>query len=244
MSKTTFDKIRWKWALRFYEAEQAIWHTRAFQQFCRKERNQVKKELEGRLQAFAKKPESAREIYEQALLETPFEEALQEALKSAFLRTNKANDIQSRLDSRGLAPHETAIYFNRKLHLGPEGGEHHQGGEQFIELRIDLTFPKERIRAEFEPILNEWHPRVKQRPRPPRGTKIMDLDEIDLMYRAYDLVEANLSQGETKEQSVIKATQALYSKARAIRLDPPAEDKRYQQVLRWHEKVNEIIGDL
>jgi hypothetical protein len=154
-----------------------------------------------------------------------------EDLKSDFLQTPKGRQVMSRL--KGLKPHEMAISWDRKLLA-----------EKFLSLRINLTFPKERIRAEFEDILNEVHPRVK-RTIPPRGAAIMELDDIKLMYRAYNLVEEFLAQGNNEHQSIHEATLKLYTKVRRPRLaNPPAEDRRYQQVRRWHEKAKRIINDL
>ena len=83
-----FERIIDNRALRHHEAEQAIWHTKAFRQFCQSDKDRVKKDLDARLQTFAQKPESDREIYEQGWLETPPDEALGEALKRPFSKRN------------------------------------------------------------------------------------------------------------------------------------------------------------
>ncbi|MFZ5451384.1 MAG: hypothetical protein ACOZF2_05875 [Thermodesulfobacteriota bacterium] len=213
MPKITFDMIKTVWGLRFYEAMQAIWHTRAFQQFCQTDREQVIKDLRDRLKTFSQKPKNAREKYEQEWLELPFEEALEEALKSAFLETLKAQQVMSRLE--GLDAHKTAIYCERKLF-----------DEKYISLRIDLTYPKERLRAEFESILSEWHHCVERPSTPRRGAAVMDTDEIERMFQAYALVEEHLAQEEGVHQSVLQATIKLYTKKRRPSLkNPPASDK-------------------
>jgi hypothetical protein len=105
---------------------------------------------------------------------------------------------------------------------------------------VDLTFSKERIRAEFEHyILNKLHPKVQRPPTPDRGDGIpKDPNEIDQMCRAYNLVEEHLAKGLNEHESVLHATLRLYTNKRKPRLEyPPSNDKRYQQVKRWHRRL-------
>ena len=240
MPKTTYNMITREWVLRHHEAYEAIWRTRAFRQFCKRDKDRVKKQVEDRRYALSQKPKEDREANEPAWLDLPFDEAVDMALRSAFLETNEAQIIQDRLDSKGLGLHRGAIAVNPKLIPGP------QAGEQYISFLVDLAFPKERLRAEFEHILDEWYPRVQRPPVSPRGAKIfLNTDDIDRMYRVYDLVEEHLAQGDTRHESVLKATIQFYTKVRRPRLEtPPASDKRYQQVMRWHQKVKDLIGEL
>lgn len=228
----TYEQIINESALRHYEAFEAIWHTRLFRQFCEQEKSRIKEDLESRLQTLSQKSAKDREVYEQALLELSFDEALNEALRSAFLGTFSGKQVMARLP--GLDFHEGAIGGGRELLVG-----------QYLLLHINLARPKNLIKAEFENILDKMHPCVKQLSHPPRGGAIRNPDEIDTMFRAYDLVEEHLAKGDNNHQSVLAATLQLYTKVRLPRLkNPPAEDKRYQQVFRWHKRAKEIIPNL
>ncbi|MGO9620769.1 MAG: hypothetical protein ACLPT6_05120 [Desulfobaccales bacterium] len=239
MPKTTYNMMTREWGLRHHEVYEAIWHTRAFRRFCERTLDRVKQEVADRRSALSQKPAEDREAHEAAWIDLPFDEAVDMALRSAFLETNEAQIIQDRLDLMGLGMHRGAIAVNPKLIPGP------QAGEQYISLLVDLAFPKEHLRTEFEHILDEWRPRVQQPPAPPRGTAIMEMTDINLMYRAYDLVEEHLAQGDTRHESVLKATLQFYTRTRRPRLkEPPVNDKRYQQVKRLHDRVKSIIGDL
>jgi hypothetical protein len=233
--KETFASIREKQGLRDYLAFEAVWHTRTFKQFCQKNRDRVTGELSTRLREISRKPRQERSELEQAWQELPFGEVLNETLRSEFLKTYKGKQVLSRLEV--FEWRERAISYSSKeknLLMG-----------KLLELRINLTFPKERIRAEFEHMLNEMHPKVERPPTPTRGGGVMKPGDIERMYQAYGLVEARLAQGENISQSVLQATLQIYTKARQPRLKKPSvEDPRYQQVLRWHQKVKDIIGDL
>jgi hypothetical protein len=290
MSDRTFEGLMIEMALRYYEAEEAIFHTKAFRQFCQTDRDRIKKELEDLIQIIAQKKKRNRKPYEQILLENAsvqsisqkpesdrtdfekwllkspfnnmFEYELHEELKAAFRKTTQYDNILSKLNPhsvRDLFPKECAISYDHKLHRGII---HHYNPqlrpwerlpdepidsfiECFLLLRLNLMFPKKQILAEFNHILNEWHDKVKQRDRPPRRTNIMSVEGIELMYRAYDLVEEYLVRGENKNQSVLQATLQLFTKKRKPHLEnPPYTDKRYQQVKRWHQKAKDCIGEL
>lgn len=229
MSKT-YDQIINKGALRNYEAFEAIWHTRAFRQFCEQNKSRVKEDLESRLQALSQKSAKDREVYEQAWIELPFDEVLAEALRSAFVSTFAGKQVMGRL--KGLDVHEGAIGYDKELLAG-----------KYLRMHIDLTKPKILIMAWFKHIIDKEHPKVERLPTPPRGAAIRDPDKIDTMFRAYDLVEEHLSRGENIHQSVLKATLQLYTKVRQPRLKTPVEDKRYQTVLRLHERAKKIINE-
>jgi hypothetical protein len=109
--------------------------------------------------------------------------------------------------------------------------------DRYLEIRLDLTRSKERLRAEFEAILNENHDRVK---RPPvlRGKAKLDLDKIDFLCSIYDLVERH-------NGSLLRATWEYYPETKNTQTyEDEVTDKYYQQIKRWHEKIKSIIGDL
>ncbi|MCL6622874.1 MAG: hypothetical protein K6T55_12365 [Syntrophobacterales bacterium] len=200
-----------------------MWRTRAFKRFCQENRERVREELDARLREYAQKPEAERERHEQAWLDMSPEKALDEALKAAFAGSWQGEQVMAAL---GIAEaQKRAISCDPNLEAG-----------KYLYLRIDLTMPKERIRVEFERCLAEFYPLVERPPIPPRGQAIMEPDEQDMMFKAYDLVE---------QRGVLQATWELFpeTKGRYPHNDL-ATDARRQQVIRWHAKVNRSIADL
>jgi hypothetical protein len=151
------------------------------------------------------------------------------SLRSAFIGTPEGQEVLAVLEVFELR--EMAISYDRELYQG-----------KYLTIRVDLSFPKNRILAEFQRILNEKHLTIN---RPPRGEKLRTKAEINQMLRAYELVEDFMAQGESYHQALIKTAVALFSKTRSIRLaDPPSVDRRYQQIRRWHQTLKNRLGTL
>lgn len=233
MAKKTFDGITNEHALEEYEHFRAVWRTRAFRQFREENRERVKQDLQTKLGQISQKSKKERNEVEPAWLNLPFDGAMDEALKREFCKTDEWAQVLKHL--RVFEPRELAINYDF-------GGNLFDG--KFLDLRINLTFSKERIMAEFESILNEMHPKVKRPPTPTRGLGKMDQEKIDLMFRAFELVEDYRDGGKNDHQSILQATLQLNTEADGPLEDPPASDKRYQQVMRWHQKVKGIIGNM
>jgi len=228
-SEKTLRRIKYEAGLKKYIAWEALWKTKAYRDFCQRDQDRVEKELAAELREISQKPENEREDYELQRLKWDHDTALNDALQRAFVSSFEGQNVMRQLKEFEFK--KLAISCSRELVAG-----------KYLSCSIDLTFSKKQIRAEFENILKKKHRPGK---RPPRGAAIMGLDEINHMFRAYNLVENFLGQGESYHQGVLKATWQLYTKARRPRLkNPPAEDKRYQQVLRWHKKMKNHIGDL
>jgi hypothetical protein len=100
----------------------------------------------------------------------------------------------------------------------------------YLEIRLDLTRPKETLRAEFEAILNEHHDRVK-RPLVTRGKAKLDLDKIAFLCSIYELVERH-------NGSILKATWEYYPETHGLQTyEDEKTDNCYKQIQRWYEKV-------
>jgi len=169
-------------------------------------------------------------------IELSSDEVLDSGLRSAFMKTVQFDHIFVRYQDH-LFPHEMAIWFDRKLYPGVHGIE---VIEKYLNLRLDLSFSKERLKAEFDYILDEWHHKVKQRPRPHRGAEIMEVEEIGLMYRVYELVEEQLAVGKRLQESMFMATKQLYGMERLARLGNPYA----KQVKKLYTRAKKNIGDM
>ena len=92
----------------------------------------------------------------------------------AFLETREGQEVFDRL--RICEPQKSAISVSQEYNC--------------LILHINLEFPKERIRKEldfkFEEALKKYHAGIIKKPR---GPAILTKEEIDEMFRAYDLVE-------------------------------------------------------
>jgi hypothetical protein len=144
----------------------------------------------------------------------------------AFLQTFEGGEVAWAL---GLKPREMAIHMDPRLNEG------------ILTIHINLHYSKERLREEFALILEDYHHLVKRGATPVRGEAILKKDKIDLMYRAYDLVEKY-------EGKYLQVTWELFpeTNGKQPKFDETCDtDNKLQQVKRWHQKVkNRIaIGD-
>ncbi|MBM4284362.1 MAG: hypothetical protein FJ128_03805 [Deltaproteobacteria bacterium] len=210
-------------AIRNREKWLAMWRTRAFRDFCEANREEVQAELEARLQEYAEKPE--REIYEQAWLDMPPEHALEQAFRTAFVGSYEGEQVMGAL---GLG----------ELQKGPVSYGSELFAGKYLDLTVDLTFPIKRLMAEFEEAIKTMRLKVERPETPPRGGGILNKDEMDRMFEAYDLIE-------NEGLNFTKATWRLFPETEGKQ---PTYDFDTQaclkQVKRWHERVKALIGDL
>ena len=136
-----------------------------------------------------------------------------------FINTHEGEMLADKIDC--LTARERAISVEPQLQE-----------DRYLEIRLDLTRPKEILRAEFEAILNKHH---KPQPTPPRGIKIPDLEDMDRIFLAFDVVEKHGG-------NYLKATWELFPETKGTYpYDNFDTDKNLKQIKRWHEKIKSNI---
>jgi|WetSurMetagenome_2_1015567.scaffolds.fasta_scaffold17317_5 hypothetical protein len=211
-----YERIIDKQLMVNYELNEALHYTKAFKKFCKENQNSIRAKLE-----------------EHGIATDDPEEELKIELEDAFLDTMEGKKVLDKLLENELIE-PMAVGYSRKLL-----------DRRYLSLHIDLSYSKKRIMIELNHIIATIQAQMDRLLDSPRGKAILKPDEIQRSYKAYDLVEEYLAKGDNYHQSLTKATIALFSKVRAIRLkNPPAEDRRYQETRRWYRRAKAIIKDL
>jgi hypothetical protein len=137
-----------------------------------------------------------------------------------FLNTFEGEDIANKLNLSEFVTRAVSSYID------VDGS---------LYLRVDTSRSKNDIKSEIDFILNEKLP--KERPMPPRGEGVKDIDKLNRMFKAYDLIE--------RYKSPERAMHEIFpeTKNEKTYLERLTNTK-YLNICNWHKMIQKKLNNL